>query len=845
MSKKNKSRKKTSSSSHVSSAGKLFSSAIRYHEKGRFKNAEEIYTQVLRHNPTHTDALHMLGVLKHQTSRLDEAQDFANRAININPNKAAYHYSLGNIFKDTDRFDDAIIAYNKAISLKPDHVEAHGKLGEAFLSKGKNEDALLSMKHAIDISPKSVDAHFAMGTTLLKLKRYEEAIDYLKEAVTLNPDFSQAQFNLGTALKHTGNNTDAIKHLQKALKSMPNNTDALNNLGVILLDIGEYNDGITCLRRASDLRPDSAEIIYNLGQGYEKNHQASKAITCYQTAIHLKPDFSNAYNNMANRLNDQGNIKMALAYYYKALELKPINAAGTHSNILFMMQYTEPFDPEEIFDQHKRWAQIYALPLKGLIPEHKNYRAPEKRLRIGYVSPDFHVHSVAYFIEPVILSHNRELFEIFCYSTVDQPDNKTKEFEAGCDHWRDISGMTDDEAAGLILTDGIDILVDLSGHTAKNRLPLFARKPAPIQVTYIGYPSTTGMETMDYRITDQWTDPPGRTEHLHTEVLIRLPHGFLCYKPDKDAPDIKNLPASESGIITFGCFNNRSKISDETIRVWSEILKNVPSSMLILKSPVLNDEPTKNYILDLFAKNNIQTGRIKTSGHIASKKDHLNLYNSVDIGLDTFPYNGTTTTFEALWMGVPVITIKGDIHISRVSYSILSNIGLEELVAESSDEYISKAVSLAGDIDKIKHLRKDLRSIMINSPLMNEQGFTRILEHEYRNMWVKWCSKQVAYEEQGRVESPTDVLIRQGENLFEAGHLLDAKCAFVRAVENEPENTTALNNLGVTYWHSGDAKMAMETFYKVLEIDPQCRDAAINLEKIKLMHPEQEKKETL
>ncbi|MEA2101820.1 MAG: tetratricopeptide repeat protein, partial [Thermodesulfobacteriota bacterium] len=677
--------------------------------------------------------------------------------------------------------------------------------------------------------------------------RYDESIGFLEKTLQLNPDHAFALYNLGNALIKTHRSTEAIKYLQKALKKRPDNPDALNNLGITLVDIGEYTDGVLCLRRAADMRPNSAEIIYNLGQGYEKQQQASKAIACYQKAIQLKPDFSSAYNNMANRLNDQGNITKALACYYRALDLRPENAAGTHSNILFMMQYTEPIDPEAIFNQHKRWAQIYALPMKGLIPEHKNDRDPQKRLRIGYVSPDFRVHSVAYFIEPVIASHNREHFEVFCYSTVDQPDNKTKGFEALCDHWRDISEMADPEASDLIHKDSIDILVDLSGHTGNNRLTLFALKPAPIQVTYIGYPGTTGMETMDYRITDPWADPKGKTDHLHTEELIRLPHGFLCYRPDKDAPGVKAPPAARAGFITFGCFNNRSKVSDMTIRVWSEILKKVPGSMLILKSPVLNDEPTKNHLLDLFGKNTIPADRIRILGNIPSKKDHLDLYNSVDIALDTFPYNGTTTTFEALWMGVPVIALMGDIHISRVGYSILSNLGLDALVARSIDEYIFKAVELAHDSQRQGRLRKELRSIMKNSPLMDEQGITHTLEDEYQKMWTKWCNEQQSRDEQGStgnhapLKDPIEILIEQGEKMFKQGDLLDAKCAFVRAVEIAPENTIALNNLGVMYWHSGDTKMAKDTFKKVLEIDPEYRDAAMNLEEIKHVQSKQRK----
>lgn len=839
-------KKNTPPPSH-SSVSALFSSSLQSHEKGRLKEAEEIYTRLLEHNPTHTEALHMLGVLKHQTSRFDEAQNLITKAIALQPGKAAYHYSLGNLFLDTHRIDDALRAYKQAIVLKPDHAESHGKLGEAFFLKGRKDEALVSMRHAIEISPDSFEAHFILGTALFKLEQYKEAIDSLQKAALLNPDFPPAHYNLGTALKHEKSYTDAIKHLQKSLQLMPDNADALNNLGLTLLDIGEYGDGVLCLRQASALNPESADMVYNLGQGLDKQKKISEAIACYQKAIRLNPELSSAYNNMGNLLKDQGRLSESLACYYKALELKPSNASGVYSNIIFMIQYAEPIDPEMIYEQHLKWARIYTSHLKTLIPRHTNDPKPGKRIKIGYVSPDFRIHSVAYYIEPIIEAHDRNNYEVFCYSNLDRPDNKTQEFKNLADHWRDISGIEDKEAAATIRKDGIDILVDLSGHTGDNRLTLFACKPAPIQATYIGYPNTTGMDTIDYRITDAWTDPPGRTDHLHAEKIIRLPHGFLCYRPPDEAPEIKGLPAAASGFITFGCFNNRSKISEKIIGIWSEILHRVPDSRLILKSTALGDESTKNYILGLFEEQGISTERITALGNIPAKQGHLDLYNSVDIGLDTFPYNGTTTTCEALWMGVPVIALKGDTHISRVSYSILSNIGLDELVAESAGEYVMKAVGLAEDSEKLSFLRSDLRSIMRASSLMDKETFTRDLEKEYRAMWHRWCDE---YKMNSQTESCTgidpvheqvSILVHEGEKLFESGHFLDAKCAFLHALEKDPENITALNDLGVLYWHTGQPEKAAETFHMVLAIDPGCRDARINLEEMTGLHQEHDK----
>lgn len=829
---------KTISPASPSSINALFSSAVAYHERGQITEAEKVYTRLLKQSPSHTEALHMLGVLKHQTADYDEAHDLITKAIALKPDKAEYHYSLGNLFLNTGSIDDAITAYSQAIALKPDHAESHGKLGVALFSKGKKEDALRSIEHAIEIQPGSVDAHSLMGTALCNLERYEEAIVFLQEAVRLNPDLPLAHYHLGYAYRYNRSYTEAIKHLQTALKSMPDNPDVLNDLGLALLDVGEFDDAVLCLRRASALRPESPEFLFNLGLGLDKQHRISEAISCYQKAITVKPDYSSSYNNMANILKDQGRLTEALACYYKALELKPAAASGTHSNILLTIQYAEPIDPDMIFGQHQRWAKIYASPLKNLIPEHTNDKSPERKLKIGYVSPDFRTHSVAYFIEPVIESHDKDNFEIYCYSNLDLPDNKTAEFKKLADHWQDISKQSDDEAARLIQKDGIDILVDLSGHTGNNRLTLFARKPAPVQVTYIGYPNTTGLETIDYRITDAWTDPPGKTDHLHTEKIVRLPKGFLCYKPPEGSPEVKDLPASASGCVTFGCFNNRSKISDRIIGVWSEILHLVPDSRFILKATAFHDEPTTNYILDLFNRNNISAERIRIVGTMPSRTDHLDLYNSVDIGLDTFPYNGTTTTCEALWMGVPVIALKGDIHMSRVSYSILSNIGLDELAAESTDEYITKAVELAGNVERIGILRRNLRSIMKESFLMDKKNFTRSLEEHYRTMWRGWCNGQQTRNPRpdanlDPLKDQVEILLCEGEKLFESGHFLDAKCAFLSALEKDPANHRALNDLGVLYWQTAQPEKAIETFHMVLALDPEDQDAKINLEEIR------------
>ena len=403
------------------------------------------------------------------------------------------------------------------------------------------------------------------------------------------------------------------------------------------------------------------------------------------------------------------------------------------------MLYNPRYEAQTIFFEHLKFANQFEGPLLPGITPHRNEKTPGRRLRIGYVSPDFRRHSVAYFIEPVIAFHNREDFEIFCYSLAPVEDEVTDRIRGYANHWTSIVGMSDAMAAESIREDGIDILVDLSGHTSNNRILLFARKPSPVQVSWIGYPATTGLSTMDYKIVDGYTDPPGLTDPYYTEHLIRLPESFLCYLPDKESPEVKALPALKSGHITFGSFNNFTKETPEVLALWSEMLKRIPHSRLILKAKSFTDGGSRDYVMGIFAGHGIDPERIELLAYALSFPGHLGLYNRIDIALDPFPYNGTTTTCEALWMGVPVITLAGNTHASRVGMSLLSNIGLPEFVAKTSEEYLAITVNLADDLNRLRSLRESLRERMNKSALTDSKKFIAGIEALYRRIWEKWC----------------------------------------------------------------------------------------------------------
>jgi predicted O-linked N-acetylglucosamine transferase (SPINDLY family) len=421
------------------------------------------------------------------------------------------------------------------------------------------------------------------------------------------------------------------------------------------------------------------------------------------------------------------------------MELKP-DLPKYFSNLLLTMNYNPRYDASEIFIRHTEFAKHFELPFQSSSVRFPNVKDVHRPLRVGYVSPDFKGHSVAFFIEPVLAAHSKNRFEVFCFSDVPQEDEVTKHIRSSADHWRDISRMTDSEADEIIRKDKIDILVDLAGHTAYNRLLLFARKPAPVQVSWIGYPATTGLSAMDYKIVDSYTDPPGMTEQYYTEKLLRMPECFLCYRPDEESPEVGPLPSQSAGHVTFGSCNNFAKVTPEMMELWGKILEGVPGSRLLLKAKSLSDRSTREYVKDLFQGKGISGDRLELLGWEPSVRGHLETYHRIDIGLDTFPYHGTTTTCEALWMGVPVVTLAGKTHVSRVGVSLLSNAGLPELVAHTGDEYMDIAINLAKDTNRLRELRDRLRTMMTDSPLTDAGRFTGHLEKAYRDIWEKWCA---------------------------------------------------------------------------------------------------------
>ncbi|MCZ6743022.1 MAG: tetratricopeptide repeat protein [Alphaproteobacteria bacterium] len=711
--------------------------------QGRLDEAMAAYRKAVELKADYAEAFYNLALVLVAQGNPADAEAAYLKALTVKPNFTAAYNDLGNTLKDLGRLEDAVAAFHKALEQKPHYAEAHNNLGNALKDLGRFDQAMAAYHKALQFKPDYAMAHNNIGVLLMKRDEPVEAEAAYRKALELKPDYVMALSNLGMALRDQGRLEEAVAAVRKALELEPDFAEAYCNLGTVFEDQGRLTDAEAAARKALELKPDIAAAHSNLGNAFRGQGKLVEAVASYHKALELDPDYAMGHNNLASALKDQGRLEEAMSAYRKSLELQP-EQAEVHSNMLFVMNYDDRYAQEDIFAESRRWEEVHGAPQGGGGRRHANLPDPARRLRVGYVSPDFREHSVSYFLEPLLEEHDRSRFEVFCYAEVANPGDATARFRSLADGWYSTVGEKDAAIAERVQEDGIDILVDLAGHTANNRLRMFAHRPAPVQVSWLGYPNTTGLSAMDYRLTDAIADPQGADDALYSEILVRLPEGFLCYGPPADAPEVAGLPALEGGHVTFGSFNNLPKVAPRVVEVWARILDAVAGSRLLIKSGPLADDETRARYLEMFAAHGTDTGRIELLSRIPSKSGHLGAYGRVDIGLDPFPYNGTTTTCEALWMGVPVITLAGDRHSGRVGASLLTRVGLGEFITGTEEAYVAAAVKLAHDRDRLADLRKALRGRLQGSPLCDSEGFARQVEAAYRDMWRKWCEDKQA-----------------------------------------------------------------------------------------------------
>ncbi|HEX9466646.1 MAG TPA: tetratricopeptide repeat protein [Alphaproteobacteria bacterium] len=677
----------------------LLTRAMAARQAGRFAEAAESFRHLVDGGPANPGLLLMYGETLYRLGRLFSARDAIEAALRAAPGSADAEFLLGRVLTGLGQPADAVAALERVLRLRGDNAPAWRFMGPVLWALGREADSEAAFAHADDLQPEPGEFYNQLGIDLLGQRRAREAEAAFRRAVRLAPRLAPAHQNLGVALAGQERLAEAIAAERHATTLAKNSAAAWNNLAVFESSGGEF----AAARRAA------------------------------ARALELEPTHADALNTLAQIRVEEGDARAALALRRRVLARLPDHRAAADS-LLMDSNYILGEPPSRSLDDAKAAAAGLQLPGPGFDFKRRD-RNPSRRLRLGYVSADFRQHSCASFIAPLFAAQDRDAFEIIAYSENPLDDDVTETIRSHTAAWRPIAGLGDAAVAELVYRDDVDVLIDLSGHTAGNRLPVFAAKPAPLQVTWLGYPNTTGLSTIDYRLTDARADPPG-SDAFHTERLWRLPGCFLAYAGDPAAP---SPGRPDGGAVTFGSFNHLPKVTPEVVAAWSRILDATPNSRLILKAKLLGDPAVRERYTRLFAGHAIPATRLEMVGWQAAPADHLALYRRIDVALDPFPYNGTTTTCEALWMGVPVITLAGDRHAARVGASLLAAAGLEALIAGSEADYVERAVTLGRSPEQLGTLREGLGECVRMSTLCDAPGFARRIEAAFREMWRRWC----------------------------------------------------------------------------------------------------------
>ncbi len=776
--------------------------AFDHHQSGRIREAETLYQQALAISPGQKDALYYLGVLYLQNGVNDAAEEFLSKALRKQPKFAEGHYNLGVALQGQGKLKEAAKAFSQAIKADKKFVPAQLNLGNVYMDLEQYDRASSVFKKLIKLSPKSEEAHLNLGRTASLTGDKEAAMTAYRRALELNPSYAEAHLNIGAILLERKDSEDAKTYFQQALTFDPRNAEAYNNMGVAWRQDGYLDDAMSCFAMASDIKPgfgdahnnmaaayhafgdielaeeqvrkgielapDSSAAYCVLGKILRSRGKPRESVEALNTAIRLAPELSESYREMGLTLSDQGEYEEALRAYKMALEKDPDDAVAhnnlgmthillgqldaavasfddaitaepkfslAHSNKLFSLTYVPNVSHEEIMRQHFEYGRRWDLEYdESRFP---NKPDPDRRLKIGYVSPDFRKHVVVKFIEEVLKAHDRDQFELYAYAEIHNPDDTTERLKGYFDHWYSTVDRNHTEVASKIFEDKIDVLVDLAGHTGNNRLPVFGSKPAPVQVSWIGYPNTTGLKNMDYILTTKNYVPPEITKYFSEEVYY-LPRVPTTFQIPPEVPELSGNPYERNGHVTFGCFNNCIKVGPTAIEAWSRLLCAAPDSKLLLKAHAYRSETAIKASKDSFAAQGVDPERITCEGP-SDHREYLTRYDEIDIALDPFPYNGGTTTLEALFMGVPLLALEGDTWVSRNGSAILRAMGQENLIAASVDEYIAMGVDFAKHPEKLGAMRGALHDKFIATGVTDPITHTRDIENAYRDMWQRWC----------------------------------------------------------------------------------------------------------
>lgn len=707
-------------------------------QAGRLHEARRMLRAYCGANPAEAEAWFLLGAVEGQAGDIGEAIAACKNAIALQPDYVDAHYNLAQAYVHREEYATAVEHYRAVLRVRPDDVVLLGNLSYVLEKIGECGEASACARRALELRPDDPELLVNLGNALRGLKQPAEAEQCFRRAITVNPRYVAAMVNLGSFLRGEGRDEEALVVLRQAVETGPNDGKALMALAATLVLLRVHREeALSYAQRAVQAMPNDAPAHRLLGRALERNYRLDDAILSLRTSLRLAPRERETLQTLADVLFALSRHREAIEALRTILDREP-DSKDARTSLLFYLSHICD-DGELLLREHREWAarHVVSVPPRSF----PNDPDPDRVLRVGYVSSDLKAHPVAHFFEPILANHDPSRVRAICYSGVSKPDGYTDRLRELAHDWRDVHGMMDEDLVALVGRDRVDILVDLSGHTGGNRLTAFARRPAPVTITYIGYANTTGLTEIDYRITDPIADPEG-ADRFYTEKLLRLSGGFCCYAPPRDAPDVwLSPPAAARGYITFGSLNKPQRLTDDVVALWARVLQAVPRSRLFVGRAELQGD-VADALARRFVQHGIRRERIEVDATMVGAQSHLALYSRFDIALDTFPWSGHTTSCEALWMGLPVVTLYGKTHAGRMVASVLHQIGLESLVARTPDEYVRIARDLARDVGALAELRKTMRDRMLSSPLCDGKAFTASLEQAYREAWKRWCAAQ-------------------------------------------------------------------------------------------------------
>jgi predicted O-linked N-acetylglucosamine transferase (SPINDLY family) len=683
--------------------------AMAAYQAGRDEEAQTLCDQVVALEEDNPDAQYVLGMIAYRRKDLEAAEAYLRRAIGFERSAYWFHAALAEVLLARQKPEQAAEALREASELAPDSPEIAHAVATMLQQYGSSADQAPAWRRVVELAPQNVEAMANLGRALVQTGKPGEAIEVLRKSLAIDPQHFDANLSMAVALNNTGRHADALERAQHAIAIRASDPQPYHALAAALAGVKRYDEAVDAVRRA----------------------------------LELEPRFRNAHDLLTILLANSGHVREAIEQWKRFLAVFP-HDAGAHSNLLVTLNYLPDLSREQIFDAHRRWATTYADPFGAEARQLGNTPEINRRLRIGYVSPDFYRHPVAYFMKAIFAAHHQDKYEVVAFADVPKPDQVTMELKGRAGKWLSIVGKNNAQVAELARFEGIDVLIDLTGHTAKNRLGAFALRAAPVQISYLGYCNTTGMTAMDWIVGDEVTDPPDDTQP-YVEKLLRVPGCFCCYTPEPDAAEVNDLPAASGRPLTLGAFHALRKISEPVLDLWARVLRELPLARLLIWRTYLTPRAQAR-LRDEFGHRGVDAQRLEFRDRLPQDRSHLSIYHDVDLALDAFPWSGHTTSCESLWMGVPLVTLRGNTHCGRMAASTLTAAGFGRFVADSQDDYLRIVKELAGDLPALAELRRTMRATTAASPLCDGARFIVGWERALRDAWKTWCQAKRSYE---------------------------------------------------------------------------------------------------